>query len=285
MKIILSMMLILSVATINVIACENGFLPPNDLYIPVGIKSEGGISQDQFNAVIDKVEKIYSSRVLWKLQKLSIIRKWDDGTVNAFAFRVGPFRQVLMYGGLARHSKMTRDGFAMVLCHELGHHLGGAPKNKSVPVIGGLTNEGQSDYFAALKCMREFLQDEDNEGFVAKTDIPSSVKDKCESAHNRKFDSSICIRTVMASTSVLDMMVSLGGRPYDLDLFDQDQVISTRHKHPDSQCRMDTFLAGSICEVNYKEDVDQKDETVGTCNESTGHKTGLRPRCWFAPEK
>jgi hypothetical protein len=33
-----------------------------------------------------------------------------------------------MFGGLARHELVTDDGFMMVVCHETGHHLGGAPR-------------------------------------------------------------------------------------------------------------------------------------------------------------
>lgn len=49
----------------SVLACsidgKSGFLPENDLYIPVGTKAfSNGMTQEQFNESIDKVEEIYA---------------------------------------------------------------------------------------------------------------------------------------------------------------------------------------------------------------------------------
>lgn len=79
---------------------------------------------------------------------------------NASAQRMGSTWVVNMYGGLARHNEITIDGFALVLCHEIGHHLGGAPKYGGFNTWG--TNEGGSDYFATLKCLRRIFQNDDN---------------------------------------------------------------------------------------------------------------------------
>ena len=73
-------------------------------------------------------------------------------TVNANASQRGRTWIVNMYGGLARRPEITPDGFAMVLCHELGHHMGGFPF-----VSGWAANEGQSDLFATLSCGRILL--------------------------------------------------------------------------------------------------------------------------------
>lgn len=40
---------------------------------------------------------------------------------------------------------MTRDGLALVICHELGHHFGGAPKS-TVPLKKWNSYKGQVDY-------------------------------------------------------------------------------------------------------------------------------------------
>lgn len=68
---------------------------------------------------------------------------WDDETVNAFAWREGGRRHVSLLGGLLRHKALGREGVALVLAHELGHHYGGAPTYPS-----GLSCEGQADYWA-----------------------------------------------------------------------------------------------------------------------------------------
>ena len=41
------------------ISGQGGFVPENDLYIPAGLKGmRGGITESQFNSVIDKVETL-----------------------------------------------------------------------------------------------------------------------------------------------------------------------------------------------------------------------------------
>lgn len=46
---------------------------------------------------------------------------------NAQAFVDGGKKRVRLYGGLVRHRKIGSAGLAVVLAHETGHHLGGAP--------------------------------------------------------------------------------------------------------------------------------------------------------------
>ena len=95
------------------------------------------MTQETFNAVIDSVETIYAPIVAEYGGRLKVERKWDDGTANAYAQRSGSTYKVSMFGGLARHETITPDGFALVVCHEIGHHIGGAPKKASPGVTLG----------------------------------------------------------------------------------------------------------------------------------------------------
>ena len=151
------------------IACdmngETGFLPENDLYVGVNDKMASDMTEARFNEIIDEVDAVYAPIVKQRGGNLKWARKWDDGTVNASAQRFFTTYQVNMFGGLARHELVTDDAFALVVCHELGHHLGGAPK------VGGLmmrwaSNEGQSDYFASLKCFRKVYESDNNEAII-----------------------------------------------------------------------------------------------------------------------
>ena len=107
----------------------SGFMPKNDLWIPEGDKSAGGLSEEEFNAVIDKLDRIYRPIISGKGGELVFSKYWSDGTVNASAIQWFGYWYVNMYGGMARHKLMTSDSFAMVACHELGHHLGGLLKS------------------------------------------------------------------------------------------------------------------------------------------------------------
>ncbi len=284
-NLVLSFMLIFSTAAI---ACsedgKTGFVEENDLSIPVDSLRMGGISEEQFNSVIDRIEAIYAPIATNLGKELLIARKWNDATVNANASQSGSKWNINMYGGLARHETITEDGFALVLCHETGHLLGGAPK------IAGFmskwaSNEGQADYFATLKCLRKTFLNDDNATIVAALNAPETLVNSCAKIYANSLDKNICIRNGMAGMSVADLFAALRNKPVaKFETPDTAVVTKTDDAHPAHQCRLDTYFQGSICDVGMNEDVSQKEEVQGTCHKSTGHTVGLRPLCWFKPK-
>lgn len=279
---------------------KDGFLPENDLYIPAGQKFTGGLTEQEFHEAIDRVESVYAPIISNMGARLNVDRKWNDGTVNAYASQSGKNWKVAMFGGLARHSTITMDGFSLVVCHEIGHHIGGAPKKGSSAGGGGwwggnsgggmvswASNEGQADYFATLKCLRKTFINDDNAAIVARMDVPKFVVDHCKQAtKNNRADTALCIRTSMAGKSVSDLFSALSRLPATaFDTPDKKVVSRTDDNHPKAQCRLDTYFQGSLCDVSMNEDVSQTDEVKGTCHASLGHSKGLRPTCWFKPSK
>lgn len=263
---------------------SEGFLPENDLHIPVGHKDAGGITEEEFNTLIDQVESLYSPIVSQFGGKLQVERNWNDGTVNAYAEQIEGIWSLSMFGGLARHKSITKDGFALVLCHELGHHIGGAPTYREGDWA---SNEGQSDYFATLKCLRRLWLSEDNRSAVEALEVPDLVKTSCQKNWIEEVDQHICIRSSMPGESVARLFfdLSMQERPAQFETPDERVVAVTNHYHPSTQCRLDTYFQGALCEKSFNEDVSQTDETVGTCHRSRGHLTGMRPLCWFKPEE
>jgi hypothetical protein len=286
MKLFLSLALFFIFCATSWSCSENGssgFLPSNNLYIPVGFKSSGGLTKDQFNSVIDKVEEIYSPIVFTMGLPLKIERNWENGTVDAKATKIGG-PKVRMFGGLARHSTITEDGFALVICHEIGHHIGGAPKVGTFDPWA--SNEGQSDYFATLKCLRKVFLNDNNLAVIKKLKAPKALIDACAAAWTSNIDKSICIRSGLAGASVASLIASLKGQPESkFETPDMKVVSVTYGEHPDTQCRLDTFFQGALCEASFNDDVSQNDEVEGTCHKSLGHTIGLRPLCWFKPKK
>jgi hypothetical protein len=53
--------------------------------------------------------------------------------------------------------------------------------------------------------------------------------------------------------------------------------------HPPTQCRLDTYLAGSLCTQPVSAAVSDSDVTAGVCTRSGGFTTGFRPLCWYKP--
>ncbi len=263
---------------------SEGFVPKNDLFIPVDAKSISTIDETEFNTVIDQVEAIYAPIVAEYGGKLEVVRKWTDGTVNAYAEQAGNIWKVSMFGGLARHKTITADGFALVVCHEIGHHIGGVPR------YGGndwASNEGQSDYFATTKCLRRVWQSEDNAAVIRKLEVPEALTTACSKAWpSSAQDRDICVRGGMAGESVAKLFAALSwsSKAPKFDTPDTRQVSSTQDSHPATQCRLDTYFQGALCEKSFNEEIGQKDEVSGVCHSSAGHSVGLRPRCWFKPK-
>lgn len=267
---------------------SSGIVEDNDTFIPVGVKTKGGITEAEFNNVIDKIEAIYAPVIANRGGKLKIARKWSDGTANANAMRLGSAYNVNMYGGLARHEAITSDGFALVLCHEIGHHIGGAPKTSGFLGLNRwASNEGQADYWATLKCLRQVYLNENNLVATRRLkNVPAALTAACTKAHADKTDLSICVRSGMAGASVANFFASVRKKPEaKFETPDTAVVSKTNDSHPAHQCRLDTYLQGAICEKALNEDVDQKDEVQGTCHGSTGQSVGLRPVCWFKSKK
>lgn len=291
-KVILSTM-VLSLLTSHVFACtmdgSEGILPENDMWISADAKSvmNSNIDEATFNKVIDDVMAIYTPIVRGMGGKLKVEKNWNDGTVNAYAHRRGGTWNIAMFGGLARHNTITPDGFALVVCHEIGHHIGGAPKKASW-FSTWASNEGQSDYFATSKCLRKYFREDGyTKSVLANMDIPEVVINTCAAQFNNADDQLICQRGAMAGMSTAKLFQALRKQPTApaFDTPDTKVVTKTDDNHPDTQCRLDTYYAGAICGLDDQMDVDQRDETVGVCYRANGDSTGVRPLCWFAPKK
>lgn len=287
-KLILSLALASTMTTS--IACDidgkTGFAPENDLSIPVNQFSVTGISHEDFDQVIDDVIKVYKPIIESHGDTFIVNRKWKDGKVNASAIRKGKKVVVNMYGGLARHEMITKDGFAVVLCHELGHHLGGAPKIKTWGRAGWASNEGQSDYFGTLKCFRKVYGNDDNISFNKTITVHPIVTKKCNAAWTNEKDRALCVRSAMAAKSTTDLLGTLSrtGKT-DFTKTDMSQVSKTNDKHPAAQCRLDTYMAGVVCYKDMDTELSTTDADKGTCNRKDGDIEGVRPLCWFKPKK
>ena len=262
---------------------QTGFAPENNLKISVNDKATNGMTEERFNSIISRVEKVYSPIVKTKGGNLQIERKWTDETVNAYAQRTGSTWSVSMFGGLARHQLVTDDGFMLVVCHELGHHLGGAPK-KGAWSGAWASNEGQADYFGAMKCIRRVLESDDNTTIISKMKVDQDVVEKCSMIYKNENEMALCERIAMAGKSLALLLGDLGGSPsVAFTTPDKSVVTKTNDNHPAAQCRLDTYYSGILCDKSYGIDVDDKNPVTGVCVKKDGYTYGVRPLCWYKP--
>ncbi len=265
---------------------KTGFLPENKLSVPVNAKSVSTVTEQKFNEIITDIAELYEPIIKKKGGTLQVNRLWSDATVNASAQRSGSTYVVNMYGGLARHSTITADGFALVMCHELGHHLGGAPKKAAMFGAMWASNEGQADYWGNMKCMRHLFENEDNARVLASMKVDTYVEKSCLSQFTQVNDRNICIRTAMAGLSLGNLFKVLRNLRTDLTFQNPDpsRVARTNDNHPEPQCRLDTYFNGALCEADLNDEVSDKDENQGVCTTKNGQTVGVRPLCWFKPK-
>lgn len=267
-------------------------LPENNLYLQDCLECESGLSETQFNDVIAKARTLYTDVVRGLGGTLNIRGNWTDATVNASASQMFGTWQVNMYGGLARRAEVTVDGFTMVLCHELGHHLAGFPY-----VSSWGADEGQSDYFATNHCAQLFWGDDLEANAQARAIVPPTPKARCDAAWGTEAAQNICYRAMLAGKSLADLLGALRSQTPQWDTPDAAQVTTTNHSHPDAQCRLDTYMAGAACISDYdktyipgkrsgrgyNDSEAENDSARFSCTAQGQHSDGLRPRCWFAP--
>lgn len=272
-------------------ACDHtgnsGIVEENNLWIPASVKTTTGMDEATFNDVLDKVEAIYEPIISGEGKTLKVERKWTDGTVNAYAQQRGNTWIISMFGGLARHETVTPDGFALVACHELGHHLGGQPRKRSWFGSSWASNEGQSDYFGSSKCMRKYMEQDNNIDLMANVDVPAFAVKKCQENFTSAEEVAMCKRNAMAGMSLAGLFRALRNlsEPLDFTTPDSTVVSSTNHNHPEPQCRLDTYFAGSICDIDAYADMDPSDETKNVCTRIDGYSIEARPLCWYKPKR
>ncbi len=237
------------------------------------------ITEADFRSVIKNFQTTFAPEVKQKHKaELLVYGQWASDSVNAYAERDMDAWIITIYGGMARHKKLTIDGFKLILCHELGHHLGGSPKKGTNRWSSA---EGQSDYFATSKCLRRWWK---NELWVIKN-APDYLKDQCTQSFVTKQEQILCQRIGLAGKSVAEMFQEIHQEPIpQFHTPDLIQVSQTYTLHSSAQCRLDTFLQGAICPVSEEIDFTYSDEMTGSCHLSAGDLRGIRPSCWYVPK-
>lgn len=274
---------------------NESFAPANDLHLEDNMMFAANMTQAEFNKIVDDIITIYKPLAKANGGNLSANKNWSDSTVNASANQFFSWWSVNMYGGLARRPEVTPDGFAMVVCHEVGHHFGGFP---FVGGSGWAANEGQSDYFATHACAPMLWKTQLTENAAFRETASPYVKEKCDAAWKTEDEQNLCYRISLAGESLARLLAVLGktDEPH-YETPNATVVTETDDSHPEAQCRMDTYLAGGLCSLVYDEKVipsrkhskgensleAETDSAKYACTAGGLQTIGLRPTCWFKP--
>lgn len=221
----------------------NQFAPDNDLYLQdcLNCESAGGVNEQEFKDIIQAGMDIYSPIAEANNETLIINGKWTDSTVNANCQRSGGKVTVNQYGGLARRPEVNPAGFAIVMCHELGHAYAGAPY---ISMFSKMSAEGQSDYYSTKECFdkiqalvpklqvkQDFYENYINENCIDKSSETSDIR---------------CLNGLDGSHALGNLLATLMEEPLPaFETPDPTVVTVTELSYPATvQCRLDTYAAG-----------------------------------------
>lgn len=241
------------------------------------------IDKPTYDSILDKIYNAYFEPIFEKQGWFMIQRSWDNPGKNAKAKQIDQFWIIDMWGGYPRHTLTTADGFTAFACHEVGHHLGGAPYTSEV-YISWSTTEPQADYFVTTKCLRKLWYDQDNQQIVSHKKIHPYVKKQCSMVYGKETqDYFLCLRVTQAG---YEMLLPLKASFTKLAI-DTPNTHPTKftylNQHAGIQCRLDTLLQGALCPISHEVSFGEQDH-IGACMRSTHGETGSRPRCWYLPE-
>lgn len=176
----------------------------------------------------------------------------------------------------SHYSELNQDGFAAIICHEIGHFLADRP-SKINPKMAG---EGQSDYFSTAVCLKKLFREL---GSLPFPNVQPIVKANCDEVYKDQAERNVCYRTAEAGLHLMEQhsvkLAVLGGvgnpfyKRYDLNVKETNFYTG----HPSLQCRAETLVAGAWCKTA---------ESAFENNRPWACKDGIaaRPSCWFREE-
>lgn len=262
------------------------------------------LTESEFNSAIDEVTETLRPAIESHNGKLVVEKFWNSNKDDASADLRNNMWMFEVHGGLGRHPEMTRDVLQLVVCHELGHLLGGYPFGS----YGGWdSSEGQADTFATQVCapMVWAKQKETNKKFRAIAD--PYAKSMCDKSWKDTARQELCYRITAAS---LQNAIYLsdgdatefalpGNPPLAFNTPDPTKPRDTiTNKLYSAQCRLDSLFQGSLCDGKFdifkipglgfpdgSNGIDaEKEAAKYSCTKVENNEVHLvRPRCWYVP--
>lgn len=293
-------------------------VPENNVYIPTN-SDNSGMTRDEFEKISILITERYEHLAKNHGAELVLDLDWENPRVNAHAFQiVTPTKKqewhIWMLGGLARHPLVTNDAFALVVCHEVGHHFAGFPfypleqfsprgTGARVYTDAWASVEGQADYFATQHCLKTAWKDEHEENIFAFFSSPK-LQQMCSSVENENINEiGLCVRMIQAGQSITNLFAVLNHNALPSPFSPTSQFVDVTYAlHPNAQCRLDTYVQGAQCKTQFEEEEipgrnkqrpylqytleAQNKAFKSSCGVAKSTKQeiyvhGARPNCWF----
>lgn len=232
--------------------------------------------------ILQDAEKLYRPVAEKHFQKKFTIVIEKNVSEAASADHLEKEMLVKINTGLLESKRLTPDSLRMVVCHELGHLFGGAPRRNNPPEWEGpvatdgysyTSSEGQADYYATLVCFR-LLAASTRVG-EPRTDLKRAGPVLLEKCKDQKKEKDLCVRTALAGMDFLNLIKDFPISCETTDPQVADRMI--RDSYPSRQCRLDTLINGARCMEDINLVLHFFDQKADDCKASVAR----RPVCWF----
>lgn len=183
------------------------------------------ISERDFVEIPKKILALFSQELKSKKYPVQFDTRWNSPYFGAGVSLYNQKFNIVVFGGMARIDGMTKEAYATVICHELGHIIGGAPYSK-MKGYEWSSIEGQADFFAASVCLPRY--------FISLGVGQKSLKNEIEASAYEFFET---VKFVSSETK---------NQPLIRWHATQEVAKETIQGYPSIQCRYENYRESSV---------------------------------------
>jgi hypothetical protein len=114
------------------------------------------LNANEFYLIPSKIFSLYENEISHLSYPFIFDGKWQSPYFGAGVSLFDNSFHLMILGGTTRISMMTKDAYAAIVCHELGHLLGGEPR-QTISGADFASAEGQADFYAASTCLPRYF--------------------------------------------------------------------------------------------------------------------------------
>lgn len=204
-------------------------------YLPPQSVNVSPMTQNDYEKILRDFNLRFLDEVWIRKEKaLKVVETWESPYFGAYAKNSKSQFEIHVLGGTVRASGMTENILKTILCHELGHILGGSPL-QTIHGSDWASVEGQSDFYAGRVCLPQVLQGAES--------ISDKALKVCDG--HRK-----CAEVAQAGLEFVRFLQKYSYRrfePVSLARKAPPSEIPLIDTYPSDQCRLDTFVAAGLC--------------------------------------
>lgn len=115
------------------------------------------INGNNFYLIPVKLIGLFSPELSEVGYPVSLAANWESPYFGAGVSLYENSFHLMILGGMTRLPEMTEDAYAAIVCHEIGHIIGGEPR-QTIVGANWSSAEGQSDFFSASVCLPRYFK-------------------------------------------------------------------------------------------------------------------------------